>query len=178
MKEVQITTKWLLIQTADSNVIEYVDEHSGQNIDLDRYMEKLPVDVLMRVLKDKAALLELADRLIEEHGKDQLIVSAKVLSGEIIGYMSIANMKSQTPWFSISVVQNEQRKGYGYEMMCGFIDWLQENAPDKELLYCVRPDNTASIALVKEVGGQLVEPKSFVESIILNTYIIPINRKS
>lgn len=178
MREIKIATKRLIIQPADSNVVDYVDEHSGQDVDFDSYMSKLSVDAMMRVMEDKTALMELAGRLTKAHGKDQLIVSAKTQNGEIIGYMSIANTKSQTPWFSIGVVQNEQRKGYGYEMMCGFIEWLQRNAPDKDLLYCVRPDNTASIALVKKVGGQLVEPKSFAEHVILSTYIVPTTRKS
>lgn len=175
MQELYIETPRLIIRSSDKTAEEYVIEHSGEETSIEDFMAKLPENIYASIIKDTGALLELAELLAANHDENRLIFSARALNDDIIGYMAINHIGSATPSVSVSVIEREHRKGYAYEMLAALLAWMGRNYPDKTMYYYVRPDNAASIALAKKLGGRLVQPKSLVEEVILQTYVIEVN---
>ena len=97
------------------------------------------------------------DELNDEHNISFAIRSAE--NDECVGYCQYQLIKTEAPYIGIELLPDYRGKGYGYRACRALADEYFSRSGNDKLLYKVKRDNTASIALVKKLGGSLMRSK-------------------
>ena len=95
------------------------------------------------------------------------------LGEEMIGYVNIVRPAEEKPMLQYEIRKAYQRKGYGAEAVSTVLRSYFEKYPGKSVYALIRPDNTASVALIKKLNGKLIPPESRLEEVLFSTYQVP-----
>lgn len=90
------------------------------------------------------------------------------LDEEFIGYCQLNGIGSDSTDIGIELLPERRSKGFGYRACRALIDAYFQRSDNERLLYKVSRDNTASLALVRKLGGQLLLSK-YSTGLLMNT---------
>lgn len=76
-----------------------------------------------------------------------------------IGYCQYQLIDTDSPYIGIELLPEYRGKSYGYRACRALVDEYFLRSDNNKLLYKVKSENTASISLVKKLGGSLCRSK-------------------
>ena len=126
------------------------------------------IDAHPDILTETKELKRVLDIMASMYDRD-VICCGVFLNDEMIGFVNIVHPGGTFPLLQYEIKKDFQRRGFGHEAVSGFLQeyWKTWAEP---VFALIRPTNTVSIALIKKLGGTLVQPKSLLEELLISTY--------
>ena len=152
-------------ETKDLSDSQY--DLSGQGSYLKKAIAENP-----NLMDDANEIIRVMDMMIDALKGDKICWGV-FLEEEMIGYVNIVRPAEEKPMLQYEIKKTYQRKGYGAEAVSTVLRLYFENNPGNSVYALIRPDNTASIALIKKLNGKLIPPESLLEEAMFSTYLIP-----
>lgn len=164
--------------------LKYIINEAGKNIHLHNMMPS-ELQQLLQWSKHKDRLYadydfpqfnnkELADWYSIKTRKNRMLVSICSQDGELLGYISLRNIKKFFKISELGIVLNPARieKGYGTDAIKTFLRWYFQTLKYNKLLLSVAMYNDRAHFVYKKIG--FVEKYTFYD-IFENTEIDPLN---
>lgn len=139
---------------------------------VNEYLATLDAKQIAVIFKDKDAVADLLNRFRNSIDNGDGKIYGALKDGLLIGFISIVTGGSEIPELQIEIAPSYHGKGYGYEFMASLLPYLFEYEKYDFIRYTVLPTNAASIALIKKIGAFPQSPKSKVEKLLIQTYLI------
>lgn len=121
------------------------------------------------IIADTKELKRVLDVMGSMYDRDELCYGA-FLNDEMVGFINLVHPDGDFPILQYEVKVKYHRKGFGYEAVTGYLRAYWEEHQSSPVFALIRPNNTASIALIKKLGGNLIPPKSLLEGLMFSTY--------
>lgn len=121
------------------------------------------------IIADTKELKRVLDVMGSMYDRDELCYGA-FLNEEMVGFVNVVHPYGDFPILQYEVKVEHHRKGIGYEAVSGYLRAYWEDRQSSPVFALIRPNNTASIALIKKLGGILVPPKSLLEELLFSMY--------
>lgn len=123
------------------------------------------------ILEDTQELARVISKMFNATNGEKVCWGA-FLKDEMIGYINIIHPNDDDPVLQYEIREVFQRKGYGFAAVSGVLQTFWKTHPGKPVSALIRPNNFASIALIKKLGGVLMPPQSPLEEMMVSTYKI------
>lgn len=167
----EIKTERLVIREISHGEAQQISKLNDPKT-VNEYLATLDDKQIAVIFKDKNAVADLLNRFRNSIDNGDGKIYGALKDGLLIGFISIVTGGSEIPELQIEIAPNYHGKGYGYEFMAALLPYLFESEKYDSIRYTVLPTNAASIALIKKIGAFLQSPKSEVEKLLVQTYLI------
>ena len=169
MREAIKSNRLIIKQVTREETKELLDSQydlSGQGSYLKKAIAENP-----NLMDDANEIIRVMDMMIDALKGDRTCWGV-FLGDEMIGYVNIVRPAEEKPMLQYEIRKGYQRKGYGAEAVSAVLQLYFDNCPGKSVYALIRPDNTASISLIKKLNGKLIPPQSLLEEATFSTYQI------
>lgn len=174
MKDIILTTRLRLKPIPRDTARELSEKQAPATAD-SSYLKKA-IEEHPEIIADTKELKRVLDVMGSMYDRDELCYGA-FLNDEMVGFVNVVHPDGDFPILQYEVKVEYHRKGLGYEAVTGYLQAYWEEHQSSHVFALIRPTNTASIALIKKLGGILVPPKSLLEELMFSTYkIAPIKK--
>ena len=123
------------------------------------------------VLLDIEELKRVLNFMAEMNNPDAICYGA-FLDEQLIGFVNVVHPGGAFPILQYEMKDAFQHKGLGFETVTAFLKAYWTDYAGSSVYAIIQPNNTASIALVRKLGGELLRPKSTLEKILFSLYQI------
>lgn len=170
--QTEIITSRLTLRSVSWETTEEISDNQYDSTDRASYLKEA-IDANPEVLDDAKEIMRVLDKMLDALKGDRSCWGA-FLGKELIGYVNIVRPETDMPMLQYEIKKAYQHKGYGYEAVLNVLQAYWKQHPGKRVSAFIRPDNAASIALIKRLGGVLLPPGSLLEGIMFSTYTVAV----
>lgn len=167
MQDLIITAR-LRLEPIPRETARALSENQAQETTDFSYLKKA-IEEHPEIIADTKELRRVLDVMGSMYDKDELCYGA-FLNDELVGFVNLVHPDGDFPILQYEVKEDYHRKGLGYEAITGYLRAYWEAYHSSSVFALIRPNNTASIALIKKLSGILVPPKSLLEELMFSTY--------
>ena len=167
----EIRTERLIIRGVSQSEARQVKEranHSTGMEALDRHSE----EEVKAIFSNQEQVQAFLDSIIESLGDCESVTYGAWRNHNLIGVIAVVNDCHGTPELEIYMLPEYQGQGYGFEFLRALLKELFLEKKYRFFQYRVSNDNSASINLVKKLGGIVQPPRTELEKILMQVYRI------
>ena len=162
--------KRLDIQGCSAEQIKSITERNT-TVRLEEHLASLSEEVIANIMADQMSVMALIVRLEQLVDSPYSIMYGGWYQGEMIAYVAFTEMEACAE-VHVEVLPEYQGQGFASELLSRTVEMIFSENRYPYLQYTVIPSNLPSIALVEKLGGALQKPASYVEEMLLKTYVI------
>ena len=171
----EIRTEQLVLKPVSREETRSLSEGQAAETADSSYLKKA-IEDHPEIIDDTKELKRVLDIMGSMYDRDEICYGA-YLNGEMVGFVNVVHPGGDFPILQYEVKMAHHRKGVGFEATGAFLQAYWKAYQAMPVFALIRPNNTASLALIRKLGGTLVPPKSLLEELMFLTYkVAPIKK--